>query len=520
MSANPAIMVVDDSPLNLEILGEVLSGRYRVYCASSGEEALSVAASNPHLDCVLMDILMPGMDGYETCKRLKSMPELVDVPVIFVSSLDETLNKVKGFESGGVDYVTKPIEPEEVLARVRTHVRLRTVQREYLAAKIRADQAVAAKNHFLACVSHELRTPLQVILGTAELFQANALGSLSEDQARFIGRIEQSGQHLLGLVNDVLDITQIDADAFNPDIKVFGLSELVPPVLAMMDSHFLRKRITVRAVLDDALPSLEGDLRKCRQVLLNLLSNAVKYTPEAGCIDVAAERGDRGFVKISVSDSGPGVPEAYRDNLFTDYFQVDKLRDGNLGGKGLGLALSRRLVQLHGGQMGVVPGPGGAGSVFWFTLPAAEPASIVEEQLPVAAISASLDSLRHKRVLVVEEDHGAAITMKNMLETAGMVVALAHSANDACQMEDEGPFDLVLTELHMRGVNGPAVVEMLRKQFFPGDIPILVATSHVDRETVRLCRASGARDVLLKPVARDSMLPRLAMLFADNRVAT
>lgn len=514
VSAPHTILVVDDAPLNLEILVEILTKDYRVLSAASGEEALTLAEAHSEIDCVLLDILMPGLDGYEVCRRLKEMPGYADVPIIFVSSLDETPDIVRGFEAGGVDYVTKPIEPEEVQARVRTQVRLRSIQREYLAAKLRADQAVSAKNHFLACVSHELRTPLQVILGTAELFCAEALGKLTEEQAKFMSRIEQSGQHLLGLVNDVLDITQIDADAFSPDVQPFGIGELAPPVLAMMDSHFLRKQLQVRANVDEHLPMIEGDLRKCRQVLLNLLSNAVKYAPAGSVIELGASSPAPEIVRIRVTDAGPGVPPEVRDQLFTDYFQVDKLRDGNMGGKGLGLALSRRLVQLHGGQMGVEPGPGGVGSTFWFTLPTASATPReIDATVPVSK-PVSLELLRGKRVLVVEEDHGAANTMKNMLETAGLIVDLAHSATDACQCAPDTAYNVVLTEIYMRGVSGPAVVELLRKHLLPMNLPIIVTTSHADRETVRMCRARGARDVLLKPVARECILPRLAILFA------
>jgi signal transduction histidine kinase/BarA-like signal transduction histidine kinase len=515
MADKPLVLAVDDASVNLDMLEEVLKQDYRVIKAESGEAALEIAGRTAGIDCVLLDIIMPGLDGYEVCERLKLLTGFADVPVIFISSLDATLDKVKGFEVGGVDYVPKPIEPEEVLARVRTHVRLRAVQREYLEAKLRADQAVSAKNHFLACVSHELRTPLQVILGTAELMQMLSPEEAVAELPKFISRIAQSGEHLLSLVNDVLDITQIDADAFALDKSVFDAVEVLQPILTMMDSQFLRKQLKTSVRIAPGLPQIQGDLRKCRQVVINLIANAVKYTPEGGSIEAYAEQGADGFVRFCVQDSGMGIPPEARAKLFTDYYQVDRLRDLSLGGKGLGLALSRRLVQLHKGEMGVDAAPE-TGSIFWFTLPEAGEHAIVQagEETPPARVS--LELLRGRRVLVVEDDLMSSNTMCEMLALAGLQVQAAHNVDDACQFHSQEKFDVVLTDLYMEGVSGPAVVEMLRKNLKPADVPIIVTTSHADRETVRMCRARGARDLLVKPIARECLLPRLAVLFAER----
>jgi len=512
MSEKPYVLVVDDVPENLSILLETLKVDYRVAAAINGRQALEMAQASPP-DCILLDIRLPDLDGYEVCRRLKTQPLLQDVPVIFVSVLDETIDIVRGFQCGGVDYVTKPIEPEEVRARVRTHVRLMRIQREYLEAKLSAEQAVTAKNHFLACISHELRTPLQVILGTADLMSVVQPQCGTPEYNSFLERLEASGKHLLALVNDVLDITQIDADAFELDRTRFTIQDLIPPVLAMMDSLFQNKRLKVSCRIADELPAVEGDLRKCRQVLLNLLSNAVKYTPEGGEISVAAAPAHDGGFLVSVRDTGVGVPIDSQSKLFSDYAQVDRMRDTEMGGKGLGLALSRRLVELHGGRIGLRSAPG-HGSCFWFTLPAplagGEPlASATDDGMPAI----SLECLKGKRALVVEEDLLAGQILSEMLRSAGMEFNVARNADDACSRYAGRPYDVILTDLHLSGLNGPEVVSALRGRIGQNTLPLVVTTSYSDRRTVQECRDRGASDFLLKPIRRECLLPRLAILF-------
>jgi signal transduction histidine kinase/BarA-like signal transduction histidine kinase len=512
MSDKPYVLVVDDVPENLSVLLETLKDDYRVTAAVNGSQALEMAQASPP-DCILLDIRLPDLDGYEVCRRLKTQPALQDVPVIFVSVLDETIDIVRGFQCGGVDYVTKPIEPEEVRARVKTHVRLMRIQREYLDAKLSAEQAVAAKNHFLACVSHELRTPLQVILGTADLMSVVQPECGSPEYNSFLERLEASGKHLLALVNDVLDITQIDADAFELDRSRFTIQDLVPPVLAMMDSLFLNKHLKVSCRIADDLPPVEGDLRKCRQVLLNLLSNAVKYTPEGGEISIAAAPAHDGGFLVSVRDTGVGVPVEAQSKLFSDYAQVDRMRDTELGGKGLGLALSRRLVELHGGRIGLRSAPG-LGSCFWFTLPAPSGSGVPLEHTPDDHMPAiSLECLRGKRALVVEDDLLSGQILAEMLRSAGMEFGMARRADEACSHFSGARYDVLLTDLHLPGVSGPEVVSRLRDAFGPSAPPIVVTTSHSDRRTVQDCRDRGASDFLLKPIRRECLLPRLAILF-------
>ncbi|MBI1317607.1 MAG: response regulator [Candidatus Hydrogenedens sp.] len=512
MSDKPSVLIVDDEPENVAILLETLKDQYRVTAAVTGRQAIDLAeASIP--DCILLDIQLPDLDGYEVCRQLKAKQEFQDVPIVFVSVLDETTDIVRGFQCGAVDYVPKPIEPEEVRARVRTQVRLRRVQQEYLEAKLRAEQAVAAKNHFLACISHELRTPLQVVLGTADLMSVTQPEAGSPRYAEYLARLEASGKHLLALVNDVLDITQIDANAFELERGRFSVDELVAPVLSMMDSLFLNKQLNVTCRIGRGLPEVEGDLRKCRQVLLNLLSNAVKYTPAGGEISVSAQPSDGGGFMVLVQDSGVGVPKDAQSRLFSDYAQVDRLRDTDMGGKGLGLALSRRLVELHGGKIGLNSAPG-EGSCFWFTLPAPEqPAkpSVPEDVTPESG-SVSLECLAGKCALVIEDDLMAGQTLSDMLISAGMQVTIARNVGDACRFHSDQRFDVILTDLHMPGISGPGIIDYLRKHFQPDCPPIVVTSSHSDRYTVRECREKDVCDFLVKPIRRECFLPRLALL--------
>jgi signal transduction histidine kinase len=219
-------------------------------------------------------------------------------------------------------------------------------------------------------MSHELRTPLNAIIGYADLMKDQFFGPLNEKQISYVDQIDASGKHLLELINDLLDMGKIDAGAMSLELGPCSFLEIADDTLAMMNTQFQKKSLHVESQISSELPLLMVDRRKIKQILINLLSNAIKYTPEEGHIQVSADsEGDK--VRITVSDTGVGIAKEQQKQIFSEFHQADRMRDEMLGGAGLGLALTRRLVAMHGGEVGV-ESELEKGSTFWFTVPIAK----------------------------------------------------------------------------------------------------------------------------------------------------
>lgn len=235
-------------------------------------------------------------------------------------------------------------------------------------ANLLLEQANRAKSQFLAHMSHELRTPLHAVLGFADLLHGKFFGNLNDKQLEYVNQIDTNGKHLLSLINELLDMSKIDAGAMELELEDISFEELINAIVSMMDSQFRKKKLNVKTSIESTLPIMAVDRRKFTQILMNLLSNAVKFTPECGRIEIKAAKEGESQIRVEVSDTGIGIAENDIDKIFSEFYQTDRARDEQLGGTGIGLALTRRLVELHGGKIGV-ESEEGKGSIFWFTLP-------------------------------------------------------------------------------------------------------------------------------------------------------
>jgi signal transduction histidine kinase len=244
----------------------------------------------------------------------------------------------------------------------------------------RLEEANLHKSKFLSAMSHELRTPLNGILGFTDLLGIQNFGDLNEKQHDYVRQINESGSHLLTLVNDLLDVAKIDAGVVDLDTEPAELSDTIASVITMMDAQFQQKHITVDTYVEPDLPTVDLDVRRGRQILLNILSNAIKYTPDNGIIEIFVTTSNDDCIRVDISDSGIGVEKEHAANVFSEFYQANRMRDERLGGTGIGLALTQRLVQMHDGEIGVVSPAvfnrrrmpeGTCGATFWFTLPLA-----------------------------------------------------------------------------------------------------------------------------------------------------
>jgi len=385
------ILVVDDIAANRNLLGDTLEGKgYEVLLASNGATALKVATrAKPNL--ILLDVNMPDMNGYEACRQLKKVGELAEIPVIFITANDDAESLVKGFQAGAVDYITKPFRQEEVLMRAETHLKIHTLTcalentnrelalkntelesevRRRKEAEEKANEANEAKSRFLSFISHEMRSPLNAIIGFSEELMETLAGEALAESREDATRIRSASGHLLGLINNLLDLSKIEAGKMPLNLEDFAIVPLVNELGKDVEPLVRRNgnRLVVKA--NGEVGIIHADPTKLRQVLMNLISNAGKFTRDGEiCIHIRGlpDEEARRF-EIAVADTGIGMSGDQMQRLFQPYQQATDSTSRNYGGTGLGLAISRQFCRLMGGELSVTSAPG-KGSVFTVTLP-------------------------------------------------------------------------------------------------------------------------------------------------------
>jgi signal transduction histidine kinase len=347
------ILIVDDTPANLRALADcITTAGYALMVAEDGEEALA-QTSHAVPDLILLDVMMPGLDGFETCRRLKQADGTSDVPVIFMTALADTAEKIQGFQAGAVDYLTKPIQHEEALARIRTHLQLRQLRRQL-------EKELALKQQFMRIAAHDLRNPVCLILLSAGLAaRARTPAELTAELAD----IQSSARQIQNIIDTFLNVQKSGSGRVN-------LALLAEAVVAQHQAAADLKRIVLQLDgVDPQLPSAEAEAGHAYQALTNYVSNAIKFLPKGGRIAVRLSTRD-GNLRIEVQDDGPGVPVAERASLFTEYARLSVRPTGGEESTGLGLSIVKHLTESQGGRAGA-EFPATGGSLFWFELPAA-----------------------------------------------------------------------------------------------------------------------------------------------------
>jgi two-component system sensor histidine kinase/response regulator len=365
--AKGCVLIVDDHATNIELLASLLLLKgYDVRCALSGAEALETARAAP-IDLVMLDIAMPDIDGYEVCRRLKADALTADVPVIFISALGEPMDKVEAFQVGGADYITKPFQIEEVLARVENQLRITRLQNEMRRANARLRELDQMRGRLAAMLVHDLRSPLMTIQWTFDVLRRDS--PLDVGARRELLEVSsQSVAKLIGLIGDMLEIYRSDDTGSGLALEPLD----VAPVLAACERSARiaarAKGIAFEAAIEPGPLAIVGDAQKLDRAVSNLLSNAVKFTPIGGTVALSARVNAKPRrLVINVRDSGRGIDVAELPHIFDAYRQADGAKE--MGGVGLGLAIVKRIVEAHGGTIHVESRIG-AGASFTIELPA------------------------------------------------------------------------------------------------------------------------------------------------------
>jgi two-component system sensor histidine kinase ChiS len=372
------VLIVDDEPVNLQVLNNYLSlAHYHIAQATSGLEALAIIDQGFKPDAILLDVMMPKMTGYEVTRKLREKWQIIELPILMLTAKNQVTDVVKGLECGANDYLTKPIVKDELLARLKTHLHIKEMQVRLAEARQAAEVANYTKTAFLANLNHELRTPLNGILGFAQLLSDDA--TLTELQKEGLCVIQQSGEYLLTLVNDILDISQLQT----AQMELYPTEVYVPKFLkAIVDIFKTRakqKGLTLIYKPSLSLPMvIWADAKRLRQILIHLLSNAVKFTQQGHIkfqvqSETIMEKRSCYRLRFQVEDTGIGIVPEHLDRIFLPFEQVSDWKHKSEGA-GVGLSLTKQLVSLMGGQV-QIESQLGKGSKFVVILDFPEPES-------------------------------------------------------------------------------------------------------------------------------------------------
>jgi signal transduction histidine kinase len=379
----PRILIVDDERRNAELLKIMLVPEgYTLLTATSGQEALGLLAEQKP-DLILLDVMMPGMDGYQVVGKIKENPATRNIPVIMLTALDDRNARMVGLNAGAEDFLTKPVDRAELCVRVRNllrlkmygdklrvaHAALAVALEEASDARLMAEHANNAKTQFLRAMSHELRTPLNAISGYTEILEMGIRGVVNPAQVKDLGRIKRASAYLLRLINDVLTIARLEGAR-----PLHLISIAVNPVLSEVEGLCILQakanalELTVTECGQEIFAT--ADAERFQQILLNLVTNAIKFTPKGGSISVTCDD-DMGVVRVRVRDTGVGVRLLDIERVFEPFVQVDRhLTTDTQQGVGLGLSISRELARAMRGDL-TLESAEGVGSTFTLTLPIA-----------------------------------------------------------------------------------------------------------------------------------------------------
>lgn len=372
--AMPRVLCVDDEPKNLKLLEAMLLPRgYDIVFASNGQEALEKIKTE-QIDLCLLDVMMPGIDGFEVCRRIKSDDRYRTIPVVMITSYTGSIHRTLGIEAGAEDFISKPFERFEVLARIKMLLEVKSLNDQLNAARESADRSLRMakvsriKSDFLANMSHELFTPLNAVIGFSTVLHMESYGLINEKQRECVSHIISGGNRLQELITGIIEFTRTKSDTVELELSTFPLRELLDDSLLMYRENALEKGIDLHLDLcAESDGDITADKRKLMQILTNLLSNALKFSPAGASVRVTALRNDSSIV-IAVADTGIGIKQDDIPNLFQILTQMEPAYSKVYTGIGLGLVLAGQFVKEHGGKIWA-ESEFGKGSVFSFTIP-------------------------------------------------------------------------------------------------------------------------------------------------------
>jgi signal transduction histidine kinase len=521
----PLALIVDDNADNRKYANIILKGDFRLIEAQDGEEALRLLKGDEKPDLVLLDVMMPRMDGREVLRHMRGDSRTQAIPVIVITAYASEAVEEECLGLGADDFLCRPFRRVPLILKANNLVSHQRLQLELAVSQLKeaqltnakneAEAATTAKSSFLANMSHEIRTPMNGIIGMANILR---LEGVTSKQAQRLDVIDSSAQHLLSVINNILDISKIEAGKFELEETPVAISSLLANVSSILAERVKAKGIHLLIETEHLPHNLAGDPTRLQQALLNYATNAVKFT-EKGTVTLRAlkqeEAADSVRVRFEVQDTGIGIVPEVMSRLFSTFEQADNSMTRKYGGTGLGLAITRRLAELMGGESGADSKPG-VGSTFWFTVKlkkgdekAASTATAVDAEAEIRQRYAG------QRILVVDDEPVNREIALMQLEAVDLVADAAEDGAEAVAMVQKNNYAAIFMDMQMPKLNGLEATREIRQLPGSRDTPIIAMTANAFAEDKARCMAAGMNDFLAKPFNPDELF--VILLRALNR---